>query len=343
MNTDLNIAVVGLGYFSQFHLAAWAGSQGIGQISVTDPKPNRVAWAVKDYGVTGYADAASLLGEMAPDIVDIVAPPTAHATLIDRFSHPGRVIICQKPFCQSLAEAEAVVAQAEAKGVTLIVHENFRFQPWYRALKRELDTGRLGHVYQCRFALRPGDGRGERAYLERQPAFRDMPRLLIHETAVHFVDLFRWLFGDIRDIYADIQRLNPVIAGEDAGLMVLTHDSGTKTVFDGNRLSDHATDNPRRTMGEMDIEGEKGTLRLDGYGHLWFRPFGERDDVQIPIDEPVDDSSFGGGCVNALIQHVLLAVAGERALENEARDYLDVIKSVDAAYESAAKGKKIEL
>jgi hypothetical protein len=34
---------------------------------------------------------------------------------------------------------------------------------------------------------------GERAYLDRQPFFRDYPRLLIHETGVHFVDTFRYL------------------------------------------------------------------------------------------------------------------------------------------------------
>ncbi|MFK4492293.1 Gfo/Idh/MocA family oxidoreductase [Bradyrhizobium sp. USDA 336] len=96
-----------------------------------------------------------------------------------------------------------------------------------------------------------------------------MPRFLIYETAVHFLDLFRFLFGKISSVYADARRLNPTIVGEVAAFVLLEHESGTRSVFDGNRLLDHVSDNPRRTMGEMLTEGEKATLRLDGYGRLF--------------------------------------------------------------------------
>jgi hypothetical protein len=44
------------------------------------------------------------------------------------------------------------------------------------------------------FRMRTGDGRGATPYLQ-QPYFREMPRLLLYETAVHFLDTFRFLGG----------------------------------------------------------------------------------------------------------------------------------------------------
>lgn len=338
--SDLTVGVIGLGYFAQFHLQAWTALPGVHLTGVTDLNPDAVAAAAVRYDAAAYATAGDLLATN-PDILDIVAPPPAHAALIRKALHEGRTIICQKPFCTSLAEAEAVTAEAEAAGCTIVIHENFRFQPWHREVKRLIDGGALGRIYQARFALRPGDGRGPDAYLARQPAFQTMPRLLIHETGVHFIDLFRWLLGEPTSVYADIRRLNPVLAGEDDGLLIMDHASGARSVFDGNRLADHVADNPRRTMGEMEIEGEAGRLRLDGAGRLWLRTFGEQTEREAPVTSPVDDDSFGGGCVAHLIRHVVEAVKGGQAPENIAQDYLQVIRLTNAAYVSAAEGRRV--
>ncbi len=340
---NLDVAIVGLGYFSTFHLDAWSRRPDTKLVGLADLSEDRRKWAQDGWGVETYGDATDLLDAHDPDVVDLVAPPPAHAKLIAAASRQGRIIICQKPFCTSVAEAEAVTAAAEAAGVTLIVHENFRFQPWHRTIKQVLDSGRLGKIFQARFDLRPGDGRGADAYLNRQPAFQTMPRLLIHETGIHFVDLFRWLFGDVTAVYADLRRRNPVIAGEDSGTLVLDHDGEAQSTFDGNRLLDHVTDNLRRTMGEMVIEGESGTLKLDGMGAVRYRPFGAGSWVDVPLISPIDETSFGGGCVGALINHVVEASAGIRPYENKAADYLPVMRVVEAAYASAETGRKIDL
>ena len=343
MTKPLTVAVIGLGYFSQFHLNAWAAYKDVGTVVVTDPDANRCEWANDGYGVQSYPDLEALLADHSPDIVDIIAPPPAHADLITKLAILGGTVICQKPFCTSLEEAEQTTALARETSTTLIIHENFRFQPWHRTIKAFVDEGHLGQIYQCRFALRPGDGQGPDAYLSRQPAFRDMPRLLVHETGVHFVDLFRWLFGEIEDVYADLRQLNPVLAGEDAGMLILNHTGGVQSLFDGNRLSDHATDNPRRTMGEMTIEGENGVLSLNGAGEVSFRAKDSMTLQTIPLCAAIDDASFGGGCVAALIDHVVAATRGQGTIENAAADYLPVIRATEAAYRSATEGRKITL
>jgi predicted dehydrogenase len=134
----------------------------------------------QSFGAPGFDSLDALLATR-PDILDIILPPTGHAQAIRQALDAGlRAIICQKPFCTSLEEAREMTALAAAKGIPLIVHENFRFQPWYRAIKTAMDQGRIGTPLQASFRLRPGDGQGPRAYLDRQPYFQKMPRFLIH-------------------------------------------------------------------------------------------------------------------------------------------------------------------
>ena len=342
-NTESSVAIVGLGYFSQLHQQAWAKHPNARIVGVTDLDPQLTIDAAKRLGVQGFASLPELLAATRPDIVDIVTPPAAHAPLIREALRPGRTIICQKPFCTSLRQAQTIIAEAAAADSTVIIHENFRFQPWYREIKAFLECGRMGRVYQCRFDLRPGDGRGPNAYLDRQPVFQVMPRLLIHETGVHFIDLFRWLFGDISSVYADLRQLNPAIAGEDAGTLILTHTNGVRSVFDGNRLADHPARQARLTMGEMRIEGEAGTLSLNGDGALSFRAFGETAPVSVPISAPADPGAFGGGCVPALIGHVMDCLGTGTQPENTAAAYLDVIRVSDAAYRSHADARRVDI
>ncbi|MBX2879451.1 MAG: Gfo/Idh/MocA family oxidoreductase [Granulosicoccus sp.] len=340
-NTELRVAVIGLGYFSQFHLDAWNASTDVKLVAVCDPDQTTLNDICSRYDVPGFNEAADLFNQCDPDIVDIVAPPDAHEKLVKLATRKDRLLVCQKPFCSSLAIAEATATEVDKAGARLIIHENFRFQPWYRTLKEVLDSGELGTVYQCRFDLRPGDGRGTDAYLARQPAFQNMQQFLVRETGVHFIDLFRWMFGDIETVYADLRQLNPAISGEDAGNLIFNHENGVVSVLDGNRLSDHAAENHRMTMGELTINAEHATVRLDGNGKLWKRPFQSNEEHAVTLTHTVDPSSFGGGCVNALIQHVIKARLGKGSLENDVANYLPVMRVADACYESNNRGEKI--
>lgn len=336
----LTVAIAGLGYFSQFHLSAWDADPRTQIVALCDPDPARVTAASARAVAPGFDDVATMLREADPDILDIIAPPPAHADLIRAALKRGRMIVCQKPFCTSIAEAEAVAAEAEAAGAHLVIHENFRFQPWYRRMRAMLHGGTLGAVYQARFALRPGDGRGPQAYMDRQPGFQTMPRFLVQETAVHFIDTFRWLFGDITHVYAELRQINPAIAGEDAGFLTMTHASGVRSVFDGNRLLDHAAENQRLTMGEMEIESEGGVMRLNGHGQIGLRAFGGQTTTPIEQTELVYPKTFGGGCVANLITHVIDHLTQGTELENRAADYLHVMDVCEAAYASAASGQR---
>ncbi|MEX3017574.1 Gfo/Idh/MocA family protein [Gymnodinialimonas hymeniacidonis] len=335
---SLRVVCAGAGYFSEFHYDSWRRMERVTLVGSCD----RDIAKANDTGLPAYGDLGTMLEEQSPDLVDIILPPTAHAEAICTALAAGiKWIICQKPFCNNLAEARRIVAEANSANATIIVHENFRFQPWYRAIRQALDDQRVGDVQQATFRFRPGDGQGPRAYLDRQAYFQEMPRFLVHETAVHWVDTFRYLFGNPLAVYADLRKINPVIAGEDAGYILFDHPGGVRALFDGNRTLDHAADNLRRTMGIGLIEGSEGTLTLSGDGAVRLRAFGETEETTL--HPPSSWSGFGGDCVHALQSHVVSGVLIGSALENTAEDYLTVIAIEDAIYASAGTGRKQEL
>lgn len=335
----LRVACLGAGYFAGFHLDSWRRMDRARPVAVCDRDPDRA----RATGLPAHDDLAAMLAAARPDILDIILPPQAQAPAVRAGLAAGlRAIICQKPFARSLAEARALAAEAAAAGIPLIVHENFRFQPWYRRIRQALEDGAIGRLQQLSFRLRPGDGQGPRAYLDRQPYFRTMDRFLIHETGVHWIDTFRYLMAADPDwVMADLRRVNPTIAGEDAGHVLFGYGDGARALFDGNRTLDHPADNLRRTMGEALLEGDAGTLRLGGDGAVHLRRFGRTDWQEVLPPDRHD--GFGGDCVHALNRHVVAGLLDGAPLENLAGDYLRVLETEAAIYQSAATGRRIAL
>jgi predicted dehydrogenase len=311
-------------------------------VAACDQDRSKAEAMAREYGAGAvFTDAAEMLATIQPDLLDIATPPATHAALVRLGVENARVVVCQKPFCNALEEARATARHAAETGKLVVVHENFRFEPWYRVIKGMLVSGRLGDVYQVTFRMRPGDGQGRDAYLARQPYFQSMPRFLMRETGIHFIDTFRYLFGEISGVYADLRRLNPVIAGEDAGVVLFDFASGMRGVFDANRLVDHAATDTRKTMGEMWIEGSSAVLQLDGSGRICVRDKGQLGAEDVPF--AWDDRGYGGDCVHACLAHVIAHMRSGSTLENSALDYLRNLEIEDAVYRSSRDRRHVTI
>lgn len=342
MPKKLKVAAVGAGYFSQFQYAGWRNIEAVDTVALTNRDVAKGQALAERYGVPKvYGQLKDMLDQEQPDLLDIITTPATYREYISLAAERGIAVICQKPFGRNYREAVELTELAEAAGIPLIVHENFRWQPWYREARRLIDAGQLGALHSVAFRMRPGDGQGPQAYLDRQPYFQQMPRLLVYETAIHWIDTFRFLMGEVKSVYAQLRRINPVIAGEDAGYLVFEHISGASSLYDGNRLNDHVASNPRRTMGEMWLEGSAGVLRLDGEARLWWKPH-HADEVEHHYDKGHSDT-FGGGACEWLQSHVVGHFLHGGVLENTAREYLANLRIQEAAYRSHHEGRRIEL
>lgn len=335
---DERVAMVGAGYWAQFQLEGWCAA-GTPVVALCNRSAARAAPLASRFSVPRcYTNLAQMLDNEQPTLLDVVLPPEVQEDAVRAALERRIPVICQKPFGLNLAQAQAMAVLARQQATPLVVHENFRFAPWFRESRRLIDSGFFGRVHGISFRLRPGDGQGPRAYLERQPYFQTMPQFLVRETAVHFIDTFRYLLGEVEAVSARLRRLNPAITGEDCAHIVFEFSDGCTGLFDGNRLNDHVADNPLLTMGEMWLEGERGVLRLDGQGRLWFKPHGGTE-VEHPY-RGLAPGAFGGACT-ALQAHVLAHLRQGAPLENTAADYLANLQVQAAIYHSHTTGTRV--
>jgi predicted dehydrogenase/kynurenine formamidase len=331
---------IGAGYFAQFHYDAWRRMDDVEIVAVCDLDLEKARQAAQKHGIAEVCDdALAAIERFDVDFVDIITPPASHLELVQAAANRGRAIICQKPLAEHFPQAEQIVLAAESAGVRLMVHENYRFQPWHREIRRLLDAGALGErLHTLTFRSRPGDGWGDDAYLGRQPYFRTMPRLLVHETGVHFIDTFRYLGGEIEETTALLRRLNDVIRGEDAGLLMFRFASGAVGVWDANRTNESNFPDPRYTFGEFLIECSGGSIRLYGDGRITIQPRGELESEHSYHHER---RGFGGDCVLATQRHFIDRLADGRPFETGGRDYLETLMIAEACYRSAAERRTI--
>jgi predicted dehydrogenase len=252
----------------------------------------------------------------------------------------GVHIICQKPLAPTYEIGRRIVDVARAAGVRFMVHENFRWQPWYRAIKRIQTDGLIGDFTHLAFSMRTGDGWSDDAYLARQPFFREYPRLLVYETGIHFIDTFRYLLGDVVSVFAHLRRLNPAIKGEDAGQVMLTFASGATAIWDANRYNEVEAEHPRYTFGSLRIDASRGHLTMSADSTIRVKPLGEpgRD-----LDYARANVNFAGDCVYFLQRHFVDCMLSGREFESNGVDYLKTIAAVEAAYESAKQGQVVRL
>ena len=340
MSDRVRVATVGAGYFARFQYEAWHRLEAVELVAICNRTPDKAREIAETYAIPEvFSEVDAMLAATKPDLLDIITPPETHLAAIEAAARHGVDVICQKPYCTDLETAKRATEIAKSAGIQVVIHENFRFQPWHRRICDLLKGNSIGTPYQVTFRLRPGDGQGPDAYLDRQPYFQKMERFLVHETAIHLIDTFRFLFGEVTYVYADLRRINPAIAGEDAGTILFDFESGARGLFDGNRLADHRAQNRRLTMGEMLVEGSAGTIELNGDGTITRRAHSTNDVETIIYDWR--NHAFGGDCVYLLQQAVIAARLAGQPYENTAADYLRNLEIEEAVYRSSEQGLKV--
>jgi D-apiose dehydrogenase len=324
---------VGAGYFSRFQYEAWTRIPEVSITALCNRSLEKGKDLAAEYRIQGvYTDFATMLSTEKPDFVDIITPPETHFEYCKIAADLGIDIIVQKPLAPTQKEAEALVAYCHKKGIRLMVHENFRFQPWHRAIKQLIDNQAIGTLFSLNFRMRMGDGWQPDAYLARQPYFRTMPQLLIFETGVHYIDTFRYLAGDIDSVYAQLKKHNKEIAGEDAGMVFFNFKSGANGLYDANRYNESNAENARYTFGEFLVEGSKGSIRLYNDGTITLQELGKK---ETPHTYNPAKINFAGDCVYATQRHFVECLLHNKTFETSGDDYLKNIQVQEAVYASA--------
>ncbi|GAA4950722.1 Gfo/Idh/MocA family oxidoreductase [Algibacter agarivorans] len=333
MKNKLKGVAIGAGYFSRFQYEAWTRIPEIEITALCNSNLDRAKGVMDSFGVKKhYTDYKEMILKEKPDFVDIITPPETHFEMCKFAADNGVNIICQKPLAPTIEESQKIVDYVSSKGVRFVVHENFRFQPWHREIKKIIDNDELGDLFNLNFRSRMGDGWGDDAYLARQPYFRDYKKLLIYETGVHFIDTFRYHAGEVKSVYAILKKLNPIIKGEDSGLMILNFENESTAVWDANRFNENNFKKSRYTFGEYLIDGSKGSLRLYSDGQITIQKLGQKEEIH---NYTHNDIGFAGDCCYIFQRDFIDKLFSGEAFETSGHNYLKTLKVQEAVYKSA--------
>jgi predicted dehydrogenase len=341
MKSKIKGVAIGAGYFSKFQYEAWTRIPEVEITALCNSNIGRAEVIMKGYGVKNhYTDYKEMILKEKPDFVDIITPPETHYEMCKFAADNGVHIICQKPLAPSYEESKRIVDYVSKKNVRFVVHENFRFQPWHREIKKIIDNDIIGNLFSLNFRSRMGDGWGDDAYLSRQPYFRDYKRLLVYETGVHFIDTFRYHAGEVNSVFAILKRLNPVIKGEDAGLLVLNFENSANAIWDANRYNENNFAKQRYTFGEYLIDGSKGSIRLYSDGKITVQKLGEHEKEHTYQHQ---DIGFAGDCCYIFQRDFIDNFISGAPFETNGENYLKTIKVQEAIYKSAKENSLVVL
>jgi len=121
----LRAGVVGIGTFGRHHASKYARLSSVEFAAVADPSADARRFATETYGVEAVSDWRDLLG--AVDVVSICSPAVTHASIVRAFLNAGTHVLVEKPFATTLAEADQLIALAEATNRVLTVGHQERF------------------------------------------------------------------------------------------------------------------------------------------------------------------------------------------------------------------------
>lgn len=140
----LRVALVGAGMISEYHLRAWSHLEHAAVVAVVDPDPSRRERRAQQFGIANhYPDLDALFVSEAVDALDIASPRETHAALVRQAADRGLPVLCQKPLAPAHAEAEALVRDVGDR-IRLMLHENWRFRPYYRRMGAWIGSGAFG-------------------------------------------------------------------------------------------------------------------------------------------------------------------------------------------------------
>lgn len=192
MTDALRIAVVGAGGWGAQHARIVSRRRDTELVGIVGRDPDRTAARAATFDTTPFTDLDAMLDEARPDLVTVCLPNEAHFEPTMHLLQRGVPLLVEKPLVFNLAEADALLAEAERQGLFFAINLNHRYaEPVMRA-KAAIDAGELGDVV---FATWRFGG---------EPNFGDSPHANLIETQVHGLDMLEQLCGPISSVAAQM-------------------------------------------------------------------------------------------------------------------------------------------
>ena len=267
----LKYALIGCGRIAPNHIAAAIAQADRLELSaVCDLEPERCEALLEplseleNHKVKRYQDYKRMLSEVTPDLIAIATESGEHAKIAVECIEAGCNVIIEKPIALSLADADAILAAARAKGVKVCACHQNRFNKSIQKIHSAIEEDLFGRLMHGTAHIRWN--RGQSYY--QQAAWRGtwaQDGGCLMNQCIHNIDLLRWMMGDeVDEVFAYTDQLaHPYLEAEDLGIALVKFSNGAYGVIEG-------TTNvyPRNLEETLYLFGEKGTVKAVSYTHL---------------------------------------------------------------------------
>jgi predicted dehydrogenase len=147
----LGVGIVGYGPFGgmgYMHGLACTETDGLRLVAAADNAADRIAAARVDFpDLHAHDSAASLAADEAVDVAVIATPPKFHAQLALDLLRAGKHVVLEKPMCLQRDDADLIIATAREHERSVTVHQSRRWDTDFLAVRRLVDEGMLGDVF----------------------------------------------------------------------------------------------------------------------------------------------------------------------------------------------------
>jgi UDP-N-acetylglucosamine 3-dehydrogenase len=240
----VRVAVIGVGSMGRNHARIYRELDGSELVAVCDADFQLASSIAESYSVSAFSDIARMLEEIKPEAVSIATPTAFHVEAALAALEAGCHVLIEKPIAATLEEGQKIIERSEKAGRKLMVGHIVRFNPAIQELKRKLQNGELGRIFQivCR-RVGPFPAR-----------IRDVG--VVIDLATHDLDLMCYLTGSYPlRVYAETEkRINT--SHEDLVVGLLRFPGGVTGALEINWLT------PTKVR-EVLILGERGLFRVD--------------------------------------------------------------------------------
>ena len=283
-------AIVGAGHVAVHrHVPGWQARPDVAIVAAADPRPDaRAELEASLPGLAWHDSVESLLEDAPLDFIDVCSPPAAHAAAIRAALERGLHGLCEKPLVLDSEELAALTDLAVRRGRALAAVHNWRFAPPVALATELVRAGAVGRVRRCRWEVlreRPSVA----AVKPGLPNWRLDPKLsgggILVDHGWHAIYvLASWMPmpGPPERVSARLEtrrhRESPV---EDTAEVEIAMGGAQATIF-----LTWAADERSNTV---EIEGERGTIRIEGRTLSLEDGYGRRSERELA--RPLSDGS----------------------------------------------------
>lgn len=300
------VAVIGYAFMGKAHSHAWRnvaalrpGAPGVRRQVLVGRDADAVTVAAAQYGWAESAtDWRSVIERDDIDVVDVCVPGHLHAEVAIAALEAGKHVIAEKPLANTLAEAEKMVATAQAaraRGVHSMVGFNYRRVPALALARQHIAAGRLGDVRHVRIAYLQDWLADESAPMTWRLRRELAGSGALGDLASHAVDQVRFLLGqEVTGVNALTRTFVPQRTGKDGPEDVTVDDAAWSTLRTSGdavvSLEVSRMASGRKNALGIEVYGSQGALRFDleSLNHLDVCLDGDDGFSRVLVTEPGD-------------------------------------------------------